>query len=121
MVDPDELRRLTEVFREHEADDPEAWARSQLEEGIPQLAIFCFSKALWEGVVEEGGPVVLGPAVHQAMYQFDDAAIGNLFNKEGLPVAPFRTDDWNDFKYSPLAPGVIAPTFTADSLPPGSN
>ncbi len=27
-------------------------------------------------------------------YQFDNAAIGNLFNKEGLPVAPFRTDDW---------------------------
>jgi hypothetical protein len=24
-----------------------------LEEGIPQLAIFCFSKALWEGVVDE--------------------------------------------------------------------
>lgn len=25
-------------------------------------------------------------------YCFDDATIGNLFNKEGLPVAPFRTD-----------------------------
>lgn len=30
-------------------------------------------------------------------YCFDDATIGNLFNKEGLPVAPFRTDRiWND-------------------------
>lgn len=27
-------------------------------------------------------------------YQFSNAGIGNLFNKEGLPVAPFRTDDW---------------------------
>lgn len=27
-------------------------------------------------------------------YSFSNAAIGNLFNKEGLPVAPFRTDDW---------------------------
>ncbi len=28
-------------------------------------------------------------------YEFSNAAIGNLFNTEGLPVAPFRTDDWN--------------------------
>lgn len=25
-------------------------------------------------------------------YCFDDATVGNLFNAEGLPVAPFRTD-----------------------------
>lgn len=30
-------------------------------------------------------------------YCFDDATIGNLFNKEGLPVAPFRTDrNWSN-------------------------
>jgi hypothetical protein len=46
-------RQLTEVFRKLRADDPEAWARSQLEEGIPQLAIFCFSKAMWQGIVDE--------------------------------------------------------------------
>lgn len=27
-----------------------------------------------------------------ARYCFDDATVGNLFNKEGYPVAPFRTD-----------------------------
>jgi len=27
-------------------------------------------------------------------YQFSNAGIGNLFSKQGLPVAPFRTDDW---------------------------
>lgn len=33
-------------------------------------------------------------AVH---YCFDDATIGNLFSKEGLPVAPFRTDrNWDN-------------------------
>ena len=52
-ANPEELRRLTEVFREHGAKDPENWARSQLEEGIPQLAIFCFAKALWQGILEE--------------------------------------------------------------------
>jgi sialate O-acetylesterase len=27
-------------------------------------------------------------------FSFSNDAIGNLFNSEGLPVAPFRTDDW---------------------------
>jgi sialate O-acetylesterase len=29
-------------------------------------------------------------------YQFANAGIGNIFGKDGLPLAPFRTDDWND-------------------------
>lgn len=27
-------------------------------------------------------------------YQFSNAGVGNVFSKEGLPLAPFRTDDW---------------------------
>jgi sialate O-acetylesterase len=27
-------------------------------------------------------------------YQFSNAGIGNIFSKGGLPLAPFRTDDW---------------------------
>jgi sialate O-acetylesterase len=27
-------------------------------------------------------------------YQFTNAAIGNIAGKDGLPLAPFRTDDW---------------------------
>jgi hypothetical protein len=52
-ANPEDHRRLTEVFCRHGAPDPELWARSQLEEGIPQLAIFCFAKALWRGVIAE--------------------------------------------------------------------
>jgi sialate O-acetylesterase len=29
-----------------------------------------------------------------ARYQFSNAGIGNIFSKEGLPMAPFRTDSW---------------------------
>ena len=39
--------------------------------------------------------VVSSPKVKtpvSARYCFDDATVGNLFNKEGYPVAPFRTD-----------------------------
>src|SRR5690242_14970586 len=52
-VDSEQLRSLTEVFRQGGATDPESWARSQLAEGIPQLAIFSFAKALWNGVMPE--------------------------------------------------------------------
>ena len=27
-------------------------------------------------------------------FSWSNDAIGNLFSQEGLPVAPFRTDDW---------------------------
>jgi len=27
-------------------------------------------------------------------FGFSNTAIPNLFNKEGLPVSPFRTDNW---------------------------
>lgn len=40
--------------------------------------------------------VVFSPEVEIPVfvrYCFDDATVGNLFNKEGLPVAPFRTDE----------------------------
>ncbi|RZL51119.1 MAG: sialate O-acetylesterase [Pedobacter sp.] len=31
-------------------------------------------------------------------YAFKDNAVGNLYNVEGLPLAPFRTDDWEVVK-----------------------
>ncbi len=48
-----DLAKLTEVFRAAGAPDPEDWARSQLEEGIPQLALFSLAKSMWAGVVDE--------------------------------------------------------------------
>ncbi|ULT43458.1 hypothetical protein KRR40_08510 [Niabella defluvii] len=27
-------------------------------------------------------------------FSFSNGGISNIFSKEGLPVAPFRTDDW---------------------------
>jgi sialate O-acetylesterase len=28
-------------------------------------------------------------------FSFSNAAVGNLFAKNGLPVVPFRTDEWD--------------------------
>jgi sialate O-acetylesterase len=41
--------------------------------------------------------IVSAPGVKDPIavrYQFDNAGIGNIFSKEGLPLAPFRTDNW---------------------------
>lgn len=48
-----EETELTEVFRALGARDPEQWARSQLQEGIPQLHRFLFLRQAWEQVVDE--------------------------------------------------------------------
>ena len=43
---------LVAVFRALGAEDPEAWASSQVEEGIPQLHRFAFLRALWSHIVD---------------------------------------------------------------------
>ena len=47
----DEVKRLASVFRKLGADDPEGWANSQVEEGIPQLARFLFLRQAWRDIV----------------------------------------------------------------------
>ncbi|MGL5546444.1 MAG: sialate O-acetylesterase, partial [Tannerellaceae bacterium] len=45
--------------------------------------------------IENGTLVVWAKEVKKPVavhYMFDDSSIGNLFSKEGLPVAPFRTE-----------------------------
>lgn len=43
---------LAEEFRRLGAGDPEAWALSEVEDGIPQLARFVFLRRLWRGAEE---------------------------------------------------------------------
>jgi sialate O-acetylesterase len=50
-----------------------------------------------EAKIEKNKLVLWSKQVKQPVavrYAFGNTAIGNLFNKEGLPVAPFRTDTW---------------------------
>ncbi len=46
-------QELTEIFRKFGARAPEEWARSEMEEGIPQLARFLFLKGAWNSVVPD--------------------------------------------------------------------
>ena len=54
MNDSEKIRELTEQFRALGAANPEGWARSQVQEGIPQYARFVFLRQMWQSVVREG-------------------------------------------------------------------
>jgi hypothetical protein len=54
MSMPTTKEELTSLFQRFGAKDPELWAASQVDEGIPQLARFLFMKAVWEHVPQEG-------------------------------------------------------------------
>jgi hypothetical protein len=44
-------QELAELFRKLGAEDPEGWARSQIREGIPQLARYLFLRQAWRRVI----------------------------------------------------------------------
>ncbi len=50
-----------------------------------------------DAAIKNGQLIVSSKFIKQpaaVRYGFGNAAVGNLFSTEGLPVAPFRTDDW---------------------------
>jgi hypothetical protein len=54
MTNEYEIRALAKHFRELGAHDPDSWAKSQINEGIPQFARFVFLKQSWTNVVADG-------------------------------------------------------------------
>jgi len=57
-------------------------------------------QGVWAKAEIEGDSVVVSSdkvaAPVAVRYDFEDSPQGNLYNKEGLPASPFRTDGWND-------------------------
>jgi hypothetical protein len=47
------LKKLTALFKKLGAKDPSGWAKSQIDEGIPQLARYIFLRQAWRCVVSE--------------------------------------------------------------------
>jgi hypothetical protein len=47
-------KQLGELFEQLGARNPQEWARSQIEEGLPQLARFLFLRQAWRCVLPEG-------------------------------------------------------------------
>jgi hypothetical protein len=51
-----DFETLRSIFQALGASPPESWARSEVEENIPQLAIFLFLRAAWKCVVPDNDP-----------------------------------------------------------------
>jgi hypothetical protein len=56
MSSNSDINALIRRFAALGASDPETWARSQVEEGIPQLARFLFLRQAWQHVVPDDDP-----------------------------------------------------------------
>jgi hypothetical protein len=50
---PRDIAELTKLFDRLGADDPEAWASSQLSEGVPQLQRYLFLRQAWKNILGE--------------------------------------------------------------------
>jgi len=70
-------------------------------EAITGFSIFDMKTEQWydaEAKIEKDKIIVWSdkaPAPAQVRYGFGNTIIGNVFSKEGLPLCPFRTDNWD--------------------------
>jgi hypothetical protein len=70
------LARLTHLLRTLGAPDPEAWAASELEEGIPQTARFLFLRQAWRNVVSHADHGWIDRVIQAAERKPDDPHAG---------------------------------------------
>ena len=70
------LKELTELFRKLGASEPEGWARSQLDAGIPQLSRFLFLRQAWRQVVDEKDSDWIDRCIDLAREQPNEAYAG---------------------------------------------
>ena len=54
MANEEAIQKLAAHFRALGAFNPEGWARSEIQEGIPQYARFVFLRQAWQSVIAEG-------------------------------------------------------------------
>lgn len=73
------------------------------EKGSSGIAVAGDDKVFYEATAEVQGDRIIAsnpsvPHPRQARYLWADNPPATLFNGEGLPAAPFRTDDWDKFE-----------------------
>jgi hypothetical protein len=78
MPIPDDAETLAALFDRLGARDPRAWARSQVEEGIPQLHRFLFLRQAWSRVLDADDTRWIQDAIADADDRPDgpDAGVG---------------------------------------------
>ena len=96
MASKAEIQSLTRRFAAVGASDPESWARSQLEEGIPQLARFLFLRQAWQQVVPEDDPSWISAEIEAAVDEPDAPLAGVGHALARLKAAGASDDDLTD-------------------------
>jgi hypothetical protein len=126
-ANPEELRRLADHFRAMGAFDPESWARSQLEEGIPQYARFVFLRQAWTNIISEGDTSWIDPLMQESDRRPRDPGAGaGAALKRMLALGTSREDiaelvrvmQWHvlaDLAYQLADPSVAA--YPSEELP----
>jgi hypothetical protein len=66
MQNEDEIKKLTEWFRALGAQDPESWARSQVQDGINQWGRFVFLHQAWQSIVPDGDTTWIDSLIGEA-------------------------------------------------------
>jgi phosphoglycolate phosphatase-like HAD superfamily hydrolase len=76
-------KELAATFRKLGAQDPEDWARSQVEEGLPQLARFLFLRQAWRQIVQEADSSWIDASIDRAKTHPDEpyAGVGHALRK----------------------------------------
>jgi hypothetical protein len=67
---------LADLFKRLGAREPESWARSQIQEGIPQLARFLFLRQAWRQIVNEEDSTWIARAIRRAESHPDEPYAG---------------------------------------------
>ena len=82
-VVPMNQKKLAALFQRLGASHPDGWARSQLEEGFPQLARFLFLRQAWRAVVDEADPTWITAAVARAESEPEEpyAGVGHALRR----------------------------------------
>jgi hypothetical protein len=96
-------KTLAALFRKLGARDPEAWAKSQVEEGIPQLARFLFLRQAWRSVVAEDDPKWIDQAIARATSHPKEPYAG-----VGISLASLRKRGATDAEITDLVRGMQA-------------
>jgi hypothetical protein len=107
MSETSEIKRLAELFRKLGASDPEGWARSQVQEGIPQLARFLFLRSAWRCVVSEDDTAWIDQAIGRAEVQPDEPYAGVGHALKSLRVRGMQAQVLFHFCYVIADPGVV--------------
>ena len=96
MAIPTDEMQLRDLFTQLGAKDPEAWAHSQVQEGINQLHRFLFLRQAWSNVISEADHSWMDAAICMAKANPDApyAGIGGALGR--LIKAGAARDDLSD-------------------------